>query len=515
MGCVPFYPNNGLITDSVNAFDPNLKIGYVESWSFGIQREIKRDNVFEIRYVGNRGHKLWRQIDLNEINIVENGVYNEWKLAQQNLLANTAAGRGLNFRYFGPGTGTSPLPITLAYFSGLSAAQAGGDPNVAANYGNANFASSTFYNSMNPLMAQPILYGFQLASSAFDSRRTPVGQACFGITGCVGLGLFPYNMFAVNQGKRGDSFLVNNSAQSWYDAVTVEFRRRFSRGLLVQSSYTFGKTLSNTFASSSSVFDQPVTLRNNWLKKGVTPFDIRHGFKTNFIYELPVGKGRTFLSNSSGLVDKLVGGWGFNGNIRIQSGIPFAFNAPNGILTLAGNIQNNSNFQLVGMTLKDLQNAVGVYRDPDGFIYLLPKDIRDNTVKAFNVQVTAAGPSYTTGTPTGRFLAPAGFNNCAQAFIGQCGFANLVLHGPSFFRYDLSIAKKIKFTENVNLELRMEFLNAFNNINFQPGAAANDVNTLGSLTTSSFGRMTAAYQDLSTTNDPGGRLGQVVVRLNF
>jgi hypothetical protein len=173
------------------------------------------------------------------------------------------------------------------------------------------------------------------------------------------------------------------------------------------------------------------------------------------------------------------------------------------------------------MTAKQLQDAVGIYRDADGFVYLLPKDIRDNTVKAFNISINTntangpLGPTYSLGAPTGRFLAPAGFGNCAQAFSGQCGFANLVLHGPSFFRYDLGLAKKIKFSESVNLELRMEFLNAFNNINFQPGAAGNDVNTLGNTNNSQFGRITAAYQDLSTTNDPGGRVGQVVVRLNF
>ena len=77
------------------------------------------------------------------------------------------------------------------------------------------------------------------------------------------------------------------------------------------------------------------------------------------------------------------------------------------------------------------------------------------------------------------------------------------------------MAKKIRFSENINLELRMEFLNAFNNINFQPGASGNDVNALGNLTNSSFARITSAYQDLSTTNDPGGRVGQLVIRLNF
>jgi hypothetical protein len=188
------------------------------------------------------------------------------------------------------------------------------------------------------------------------------------------------------------------------------------------------------------------------------------------------------------------------------------------------------------MDRKELQQAVGVYRDADGFIYVLPKDIRDNTVKAFNLgfvvsqpittQPSTATQTYTQGAPSGRFSAPAGFGNCQQSFGfipslatpttgGDCGFANLVLKGPAFFRSDLSIVKQIRFTETVNLELRGEFLNAFNNINFLVGSAANDVNTLGGFTSPAFGRMTAAYQDLSTTNDPGGRLVQLVLRLNF
>jgi hypothetical protein len=237
----------------------------------------------------------------------------------------------------------------------------------------------------------------------------------------------------------------------------------------------------------------------------------------NFIYELPVGRGQQFLSGASGLVNGLLGGWGFNGNIRIQSGNPFSL----------------GNVQLVGMDQKQLQKAVGVYRDPDGFIYVLPKAIRDNTVKAFNLGIvtrqTTGQPStvsieYTNGAPSGQFIAPAGYGNCASQFGlapavgtngGGCGFANLVLKGPAFFRSDLSIVKKIKFTENTNLELRGEFLNAFNNINFLVGSAGNDLNTLGGFTSSNFGRMTQAYQDLSTTNDPGGRLVQLVVRFNF
>ena len=202
----------------------------------------------------------------------------------------------------------------------------------------------------------------------------------------------------------------------------------------------------------------------------------------------------------------------------------------------SGNPFSLGNVNLVGMTQKDLQKAIGVYRDPDGFIYVLPKAIRDNTVKAFNLGVVTRQPDvtkpsvttfeYTNGAPTGQFIAPAGYGNCAQSFGyipslttptvgGSCGYANLVLKGPAFFRSDLSLIKKVRFTETMNLELRGEFLNAFNNINFLVGSAGNDLNTLGGFTSSAFGRMTAAYQDLSTTNDPGGRLVQLVVRFNF
>jgi len=512
----PVYPNTGLITDGVNQFTPNLKVGYINSWTLSLQRELSSDTVLEVRYIGNRGKDLWRQYDLNELNIVENGVYGEWKLAQQNLLANIAAGRcqaGLNptanpgcqanFAYFGAGTGTSPLPITIGYFQGLT----GAATTVAANYTNANFRSNTYYNTMNPLNPSALTFGANLSSTSFDNRRT-------GATA-----IFPYNHFLVNPGKRGGAFIVDNSGRTYYDAATIEIRRRMSKGLLLQGSYTFGKAINNTYASSAVVFDQPNTLRNPGLRKGLAPFDITHSLKTNFIYELPVGRGRRWLGNSNGLVNGFLGGWGFNGNIRIQSGAPFSL----------------GNVQLAGMDAKELQKSVGVYRDPDGFIYVLPKDIRDNTVKAFNLGVvtrqTTGQPSvttieYTTGAPGGKFIAPAGFGNCASdvGYIptlnapnvgGGCGFANLILKGPSFFRSDLSVVKRVKFTENTNLELRGEFLNAFNNINFQVGAAGNDLNSLGSFTSSAFGRMTAAYQDLSTTNDPGGRLVQLVIRINF
>jgi hypothetical protein len=520
------FPRSGLLTDGVNAFKPDLKTGYVESWTVGVQRELDSNNVLEVRYIGNRGHRLWRQYDLNgnqgggifQLNVRNNGLLQEFSLAQANLLANIAAGRGAQFRYQGPGTGTSPLPILFSYLVGQGQPQANAanctNPATcntlyaSTNTGTVaspvlvnNWAATSYLNVLNPLNPSVLGLASLLSSTSFDNRRTPVAQG--------GLGLFPYNMFLVNAGKRGGAFVVDNGAQSYYDAFTFEFRRRMTRGLLLQGSYTFGKALANTYANSSGVFDQPNDLLNPKLKKGEAPFNITHGIKMNFIYELPFGQGKTFLSGINGWSEKLLGGWGLNGNIRIQSGSPFSL----------------GNVQLVGMTLKELQDAVGIRREQDadgvyrGNVYLLPQDIRTNTWKAnniaFNTSGAAIGAVFTQGAPTGRFIAPAGFGNCRQAVQGDCGFANLVLHGPAFFRTDASIVKRIKFTERMNLELRGEFLNAFNNINFLVGNAGNDVNTLGGLGATTFSRFTAAYQDLSTTNDPGGRLVQLVVRFNF
>ena len=517
----PTFPTFGLITDSVNAFKPDLKTGYVESWTVGLQRELDSNNVIEIRYVGNRGHRLWRQYDLNgnatQWDVRNNGLLGEFRLAQANLLANIAAGRGAQFRYQGQGTNTSPLPILFSYLTGLPQSQAANCTNPAtcntlynSNLNTTNqFAAAAFLNVLNPLSPSVLGLASLLSSTSFDNRRTPNGQACFGISNCTGLGLFPYNMFLIDPGKRGGAFIVDNGAQTYYDAVTVEFRRRMTRGLLFQGSYTFGKALANTYASSSVVFDQPNDLLNPRLRKGEAPFNIPQAVKMNFIYEMPFGQGKSWLSGVHGWKEKLVGGWGLNGNIRIQSGSPFSM----------------GNVQLVGMTAKELQDSVGVRRDVDadgvyrGNVYVFPLDIRINTWKANNIGFNTSGSSigavFTQGAPTGRFIAPPGWGNCVQSFSGDCGYTNLVLHGPAFFRTDASLVKRIKFTENTNLELRGEFLNAFNNINFLVGAAGNDLNTLTNFSATTFARYTAAYQDLSTTNDPGGRLVQLVVRFNF
>ena len=150
----PVYPLSPVITDELDLFDPNIRTPYTHSMSFGVQREISKNMAFEVRYVGTRNRDQWVTNNFNENNIKENGFVDEFRKAQANLQANIAAGRGNTFAYFGAGSGTSPLPIYLAYFNGQPSANAGN----AALYTGGSWSSTNFTNPLaiyQPLPGTP------------------------------------------------------------------------------------------------------------------------------------------------------------------------------------------------------------------------------------------------------------------------------------------------------------------------------------------------------------------------
>ncbi|HEY6403207.1 MAG TPA: carboxypeptidase regulatory-like domain-containing protein [Blastocatellia bacterium] len=492
-------PGGYLLSDSASIYDPDYKLPYVMSWSFGIQREITKNMAIEVRYVGNRGLRNRTTFNLNEINIAGNGFLDEFKLAQANLQANIAAKRCLpgqttagcenNFRYFGPGTGTSPLPIILSYFSGSAAA------NNKDSYGSGQFANTTFVNPLALNNAAPFTFAQSLYNNAGQRNNA------------VAAGLAP-NLFLMNPSLQGGASFTGNGGHSYYDSAVVEVRRRMSKGLLAQGSYVFarGFTLTNT------------SLRGEYFKTP-SPLVISHAFKADWIYDMPFGRGQWLLSNSKGVIGKAVEGWSFQGGARLQSGAPVVFNgaqtnAPGGLTGL----------RLVGMTAGELQDSVKMrFDDAARIAYFLPQDIIDNTIKAFGVSATSPTGYGSLGAPTGRYIAPANRADCIESYAGQCGFPSLTLYGPIFTRFDMSLIKRTKITEKVDVEFRAEFLNAFNNINFSiqnPSSATTTVAGAASgppagVANNGFGRVGFAYRDISTTNDPGGRIIQFALRLNF
>jgi hypothetical protein len=480
----PVYPLTGALTNGASIYDPNLRTPYIMSWTFGLQREISKDMAIEVRYVGNRALNFRQSFNINEVNINENKFLDEFKLAQANLQANNKAGgsRAGSFAYFGPNTGTSPLPIILAYFTG-NPASAAGTQSLYSNASNSPFRNNTFVNPLALNNPNPIGFATSLYSDA--TRLTNAGKANL-----------PANLFLANPGLQGNVTFLGNGGRSYYDSGVVELRRRLSKGLLVQGSYTFAHGANLTTPS----------LRTGYYKSA-NPLVITHAFKADWVYDLPFGHGRSLFSNVNGPIGKALEGWAFQGTARIQSGSPF--NIVQNLTT-----PNVSGIRLVGMTLKELQNSLNVH-DVNGVGYYLPKDIIDNTIKAFNASATSADGYSTRGAPTGRYIAPGSSVSCIEAYAGQCGFPTIFLYGPQFTRFDLNLTKKTKITERVNIEFRADFLNAFNYVNFSVTSPNNAQSTIGQLSSDDFGKITQAYRDVSTTNDPGGRMIQFALRLNF
>jgi hypothetical protein len=159
----------------------------------------------------------------------------------------------------------------------------------------------------------------------------------------------------------------------------------------------------------------------------------------------------------------------------------------------------------------------------------LPADIIENTIRANTFATPTAGnqnlggttPANVTGyplgqAPTGRFIAPAGFGNCQQRTLGQCGMRKLVLFGPKFFKLDSAIGKRFNIGEKRNVELRMTAFDVLNHTNWRLGGWTGNVNNITAFT-GQFGQMLSgwAYQDPNGSNDPGGRILDFLIRINF
>ncbi len=127
---------------------------------------------------------------------------------------------------------------------------------------------------------------------------------------------YPINLFQVNPLNGGSSIEMTNRNSSTYNSAQVEVRRRLTSGLQVQGSYAFSKSLTEA---------NTPTLRNWGGSKGPTAFDIRNGIKATWVYQLPFGQGRNYMSSAHGLLGRIVGGWELAGVGRLQSGTPTNF----------------------------------------------------------------------------------------------------------------------------------------------------------------------------------------------
>jgi len=481
-------------SDSLNLFAPDIKIARVRSWNIGIARSLSKDMAVEIRYTGNRGDNEWSQLNYNCANsasggctslrgenLVANGFLNEFKLAMANLQANNASGaasRAGSFAYFGSGTGTSPLPIYLAYLNGS------GDFGNPAAYANASttWANATIAGRLAAANPNP-----NSAAGDLDGNVTRSVQA-------QRLG-YPANFFALNP-KMRDVNVTDSGAFSKYNAMQIELRRRLSGGLSANINYQYA------FAYSSS-FDG-FSFGRAWTDGSISGNDVRHAIKWQADWQLPFGRGQHYGSGAGRMKDLAIGGWSVSAVGRSQR-----------------QVVDLGNVRLVGMSKGDLQGMYKFYtKDPSQTttgiteIWMLPDDVILNTRRAFSTSnTTPDGYSASLGAPTGRFIAPANSASCIQIRAGDCAPRTVQLLAPWFNRVDFAAMKQIAIAGQTNLQVRFELLNLFDSANFTP-VGASGTNTAAGTSATIF-KTTSAYTDASNTYDPGGRIGMLSVRFNW
>lgn len=439
-GQIPF-PIGAPFGETFNfGIDSGMELGRSHSFDFTWQRELPGNHLMEIGYVGRLGRNLTQNADLNA------------------------------FPFF------QVDPI-----SGQTAAQAF-EAVAAALRSGATVANQPFFeNSLGP-GGVAALYGAgasysQLLASFFPSELRIGDMASIFLFGIdqdrLALGLTPYNNI---QGLFNS--ITSDHGWSDYHAMFFSIRKRSSRGLawdfnytLAKSTDTFGINQENTLFSWTSPFNREFDVEPSL-------FDVRHAINTHWYYELPFGRGKRFSTDNS-FLNKVVGGWHVAGLFTSSSGLPdCAFVGGNyGALT-AGTCANGS--------AKITENALQANQSSSVA----------NPLGAGTVTVASAGNQTcgATGCSGGN-----GFNMFADPGSVYSNFRVPVFtqdtrHGFGTIRgfprwnVDISLGKKTTFYENYSLVVTLDFLNAFNHMEWNnPSLNLSSPSTFG-VVSSQFGR---------------------------
>jgi hypothetical protein len=238
-----------------------------------------------------------------------------------------------------------------------------------------------------------------------------------------------------------DTNYYGNDADNKYNALQVKVEKRVSSGLQFLAHYTF----SRAYAYDSTYFN--IDKKIAW---GPNQNNRNQVFVGNAIYELPVGKGKTFLGNASRAMDLLVGGWQVTNTLTYGTGLPWTPSIQNcGQISDTGPCRPNVGTGTLHTGLTKQNGAtywftpVATLTQASPEIPLSPTDISGT-----NDGCLAARPT------SGPFALPA----CGQ--IGNVGIYSY--RGPHAFYDDMALSKNFTITERVRAQFRFDAYNVFN-----------------------------------------------------
>jgi hypothetical protein len=269
-------------------------------------------------------------------------------------------------------------------------------------------------------------------------------------------------------GQISTNCCLENLGQSTYNALQAKLERRFRNGLNLLASYTYSKTLTDADGSypffsnlTSNVFgsQNPFNLR---AEKAVSYQDVPHTLVLSYVYELPVGPGKKYLSH--GVASKVLGGWQISGVQRYQSGSPVLINEfANGLPGASGGQYSGSNYRYSLLPGQSLFVPHPAHWTPA---------LNSN----WNSGCTGgAGPGTfaqaTTSTGSSNpVMNCAGFLDPSSASLAAGGgyvYGNLPQiisswRSPAYINEDFSIIKRTNISESHSILFKLDIPNAFN-----------------------------------------------------
>ena len=296
---------------STVVFAPNLRTGYVQHYSLTIQRELLRNTVMEVGYVGTRGTKMFMDLNLNQARI-----YPDFLAAFRELQAFRASGAPL-----------SPGNTLVRIFGSASAA-------------------------ISSLGASIIDQG--AVGSAADSmdRTNYTRYAAAGVS----------DFYLRNCPQFNQVILGTNAGRSYYNSFQLSLRRD-AGALRLNANYTFSKSMDNISVDGNS-FTSPIDNYNLALNRGRGDYDRPHVFNSALVYTLPIGKHRGLGGNLSGWAGSLIGGWDVGLTTIWQSGGVVTYSS--GRATGPANLGTWANYT-------GDRNIGAVLRKGDGVYWLTPE----------------------------------------------------------------------------------------------------------------------------------------------
>ncbi len=208
--------------------------------------------------------------------------------------------------------------------------------------------------------------------------------------------------------------LTNDDGASDYDALQVQYRRRFQAGLEIEASYTWSHSLDNDSSDSFLVWTGPGSPASN--DRASSDFDLRQSFNGSVSYKMP----RKWPTPAE---RRMLGGWLASAVVRVRSGFPIT-------------IQQQEDY--IGISLINAFRPDLVYGQPIWF-----------------------GDAH---SPGGRRLNPFAFQDTAAAQQGSLG--RNIIAGFGMWQADMALAREFRAGDRATVQVRLEAFNAFNHPNF-------------------------------------------------